>query len=76
MQSHVLVYLAPASFLATFEPMPPPATQPCADATSVACTATHLAIHTAAATPEPSPSRLHTATTSYKYPTRRGAHVV
>ena len=63
MRSHVLVYLAPAPFLVASGPMPPSAAQPRADAKSVACTAAHLAIHTAAGAPEPSPSPLPTATT-------------
>ncbi len=53
MRSHALVYLAPALFLVACEPMPPPAAQPReVDARTLACTAAHLVVHTAAATPE------------------------
>lgn len=63
MRSHVLVNLAPACSLVTCEPAAPQAAQPRADASTFVCTAAHLATYTAAATSEPSPSPLPTATT-------------
>lgn len=79
MKSHALAYLAPAFFLVASGPMPPPVARPRADARTHACTAAHLAIHTAAATPETFASSLacrHHATHDNHNSSRRAGQMV